>query len=67
MATMSETPAPISRRSKECPSGLIYVIERMLEKEFSARYDSARQILEDLRMSELRHPLRRWPFPQASP
>ena len=53
MAILSERPSPVSRFCQDCPARLDQVVGRMLAKEPSQRYDSVRQLLEDLRVSEL--------------
>lgn len=50
-------PEPLSKRRPELPESLCRIVHRLLEKDPANRYDSARDLLRDLRMVSAEHGL----------
>ena len=48
-AVLTRTPPPLSTRRPECPTALVCIIDRALTKDREQRYQSAEQILSDLK------------------
>jgi serine/threonine protein kinase/Tfp pilus assembly protein PilF len=49
MAILHDTAPPLRERSSECPFQLEQIVAKMISKEVQARYQSAREIIRDLR------------------
>ena len=63
-AIIRDEPEPLERRAPHVPAPVRWLVERLLAKESSERYDSTRDVVRDLK--GLRDRLSKWTIPSAA-